>query len=123
MPTQKIDSSSSTRRTIAGIALRPGDEIRIEGTPDGGELAAQVDHAAGLEIAAELEHHLRQIGDDARAIFSYGGQNEMASHGAPIVDQQEMKTLSDFEVPTLCETGRRRVSFRLKGPSPFMGGD
>src|SRR5262249_13619137 len=40
VPTQKIDSSSSTRRTIPGIALRPGDEIRIEGFPDGAEAAA-----------------------------------------------------------------------------------
>jgi alpha-glucuronidase len=40
LPTQKIDSSSSTRRTISGVALRPGDEIRIEGSPDGGERAA-----------------------------------------------------------------------------------
>ncbi len=31
IPTRKLDSSSSTRRTIPGIALRTGDEIRIEG--------------------------------------------------------------------------------------------
>jgi alpha-glucuronidase len=31
IPTRKIDSSSSTRRTIPGVALRTGDEIRIEG--------------------------------------------------------------------------------------------
>jgi alpha-glucuronidase len=36
----KIDSSSSTRRTVEGVALRKGDEIRIEGTPNGGETAA-----------------------------------------------------------------------------------
>jgi alpha-glucuronidase len=36
----KVDSSSSTRRTITGIALRTGDEIRIEGIPDGPEHAA-----------------------------------------------------------------------------------
>ena len=35
----KIDSSSSTRRTVTGIALRKGDEIRIEGVPDGPEHA------------------------------------------------------------------------------------
>jgi len=40
IPTQKIDGSSSTRRTIAHVALRPGDQIRIEGTPDGNEQAA-----------------------------------------------------------------------------------
>jgi alpha-glucuronidase len=40
LPTQKIDGSSSTRRTIPGIALRPGDQVRIEGLPDGGETAA-----------------------------------------------------------------------------------
>ena len=39
LPTIKLDSTSSTRRTIAGIALRPGDEIRIEGQPGGSEVA------------------------------------------------------------------------------------
>jgi alpha-glucuronidase len=43
VPSAKIDSSSSARRTISGVMLRPGDEIRIEGWPDGGELAALVD--------------------------------------------------------------------------------
>jgi len=40
IPTKKVDSSSSTRRSIPGIALRPGDTIRIEGLPDGGDVAA-----------------------------------------------------------------------------------
>jgi len=40
MPSVKLDSTTSTRRTISGIALRPGDEIRIEGAPDAGEAAA-----------------------------------------------------------------------------------
>jgi alpha-glucuronidase len=40
LPTRKVDSSSSTRRTVHGIVLRKGDEIRIEGIPDGGETAA-----------------------------------------------------------------------------------
>jgi alpha-glucuronidase len=40
VPSRKIDGSTSTRRTIPGLALRPGDEIRIEGIPDGGESAA-----------------------------------------------------------------------------------
>jgi alpha-glucuronidase len=40
LPTRRIDSSSSARRIVSGIALRPGDEIRIEGIPDGGETAA-----------------------------------------------------------------------------------
>jgi alpha-glucuronidase len=46
-----LDSTSSTRRLIPGIALRPGDEIRIEGRPDGGE-------PAGLDYV-EIEN-LRQ---------------------------------------------------------------
>jgi alpha-glucuronidase len=49
LPSAGLDSTSSTRRTILGIALRPGDEIRIEGIPDGGELAA-LDY---LEIVPE----------------------------------------------------------------------
>ena len=40
VPTRKIDSSSSALHVMSGIPLKPGDEIRIEGTPDGGETAA-----------------------------------------------------------------------------------
>jgi alpha-glucuronidase len=36
----KVDSSSSTRHTVRGVALRKGDQIRIEGVPDGAEPAA-----------------------------------------------------------------------------------
>jgi len=39
LPSEKPDGSSATRRVIHGLALRPGDEIRIEGTPDGAEYA------------------------------------------------------------------------------------
>jgi alpha-glucuronidase len=49
LPSVRFDSTTSTRRTIAGIALRPGDEIRIEGMPDGSEVAA-LDY---LEVVAE----------------------------------------------------------------------
>jgi alpha-glucuronidase len=34
LPTTKIGGDSSMRRRIRGLALRPGDEIRIVGTPD-----------------------------------------------------------------------------------------
>lgn len=40
LPTTKLDGTSSTRRRIHHIALRPGDEIRIEGVPDKGDRAA-----------------------------------------------------------------------------------
>ena len=40
LPARSLGGDSSTRRRIAGIALRPGDEIRIEGTPDAGDPAA-----------------------------------------------------------------------------------
>ena len=40
LPARKLDASSSTRREVSGIALRPGDQIRIEGIPEGRELAA-----------------------------------------------------------------------------------
>jgi alpha-glucuronidase len=39
VPARKMDSSASTRRLVQGVALRPGDEIRIEGTRDGSEPA------------------------------------------------------------------------------------
>ena len=35
-----LDGDTSRRRQVGGLALRPGDEIRIEGARDGGELAA-----------------------------------------------------------------------------------
>jgi hypothetical protein len=40
LPARKVDSSSSSRRVVHGLALRQGDEIRIEGFPDGRETAA-----------------------------------------------------------------------------------
>lgn len=47
LPARKLDASSSTRRVVAGVALRTGDEIRIEGIPEGRELAA-IDYIAIL---------------------------------------------------------------------------
>ena len=40
VPNARIYSSTSALRVIDGVALRPGDEIRIEGVPNAGELAA-----------------------------------------------------------------------------------
>jgi alpha-glucuronidase len=40
LPAAKPGGDSSTRRRIIGLALRPGDNIRIEGVPDGAEHAA-----------------------------------------------------------------------------------
>jgi alpha-glucuronidase len=40
VPSRRVDSGSSARRVIEGIALRPGDEIQVEGIPEGGEAAA-----------------------------------------------------------------------------------
>jgi alpha-glucuronidase len=47
LPSAKLDAHTSTRRLVPGIALRPGDEIRVEGVPDAGDVAA-LDY---LEIA------------------------------------------------------------------------
>ena len=40
LPSRKPDGGSSKRRIVTGVALRTGDEIRIEGVPDGAEKAA-----------------------------------------------------------------------------------
>jgi alpha-glucuronidase len=40
LPTEKIDGTSSSLRVVPGVSLKPGDEIRIEGSPDAGESAA-----------------------------------------------------------------------------------
>jgi alpha-glucuronidase len=39
-PAAKLDGTSSIRRRVHNVALQPGDEIRIEGIPDGGDRAA-----------------------------------------------------------------------------------
>jgi len=38
-PDRRLDSTTSTRRQITGVALRPGDEIRLEGVPNGSDQA------------------------------------------------------------------------------------
>jgi len=40
LPSSKLGGDTSTRRHIGTLELHPGDQIRIEGAPDGGELAA-----------------------------------------------------------------------------------
>jgi alpha-glucuronidase len=40
IPSAGINAHTSTRRVIGGVALRPGDSIRIVGCPDGRETAA-----------------------------------------------------------------------------------
>jgi alpha-glucuronidase len=53
LPAVKIGGDSSSRRWITGLALRPGDEIRIEGVPDGAEHAA-FDY---VEVRPSVEEH------------------------------------------------------------------
>jgi alpha-glucuronidase len=40
LPSSRPDGHTSTRRTVMGVALRPGDEIRVEAQADGVENAA-----------------------------------------------------------------------------------
>jgi alpha-glucuronidase len=54
LPARKLDSSSSTRRVISGVALRPGDQIRVEGFPEGRELAA-LDYLEILPLSQAAE--------------------------------------------------------------------
>ncbi len=51
LPARRLDASASVLRVAPGIALRPGDEIRIEGVPDGSEPAA-IDY---IEIQSDKE--------------------------------------------------------------------
>jgi alpha-glucuronidase len=39
LPTKKVDGTSSSLRVLTGIGLRKGDEITVEGIPDGNERA------------------------------------------------------------------------------------
>jgi hypothetical protein len=40
VPSARLDGSTSTRRVVSGVVLKPGDEIRLEGVPEGREVAA-----------------------------------------------------------------------------------
>jgi alpha-glucuronidase len=40
LPSARLDGSTSTRRVVSGVVLKPGDEIRLEGVPEGREVAA-----------------------------------------------------------------------------------
>lgn len=46
-PARRMDASASVRRVAKGLALRKGDDIRVEGTPDAAGDPAGVDY---LEI-------------------------------------------------------------------------
>lgn len=55
LPSDKPNGHTSTRHVIPQVALRPGDTLRIEGTPNGGE-AAPVDY---VEVEAATPHGSR----------------------------------------------------------------
>ena len=40
VPSFRLDGSTSTRHIVSSVALKPGDSVEIEGTPDGREVAA-----------------------------------------------------------------------------------
>jgi hypothetical protein len=48
-----------------------------------GELAAQVDHAAVLDVAAALEDELGDFIDQPRPVMADGAENGVWAHGAP----------------------------------------
>ncbi len=39
LPSREPDANTASRKTVRGIALRPGDEVVVEGEPEGGEKA------------------------------------------------------------------------------------
>ena len=57
LPARALGGDSSTRRQISEITLRPGDEIRIEGTPDDQDLAA-LDYVSIHSMAEVAASHL-----------------------------------------------------------------
>jgi len=53
IPTRRVDGSSSSRRVLRGVTLRPGDAIVVEGITDGAETAAldyiEIEPSAGRQ--------------------------------------------------------------------------
>ncbi len=40
LPSQRPNGDNSTRTTVHGVALKPGDVLRVEGRPDGADRAS-----------------------------------------------------------------------------------
>lgn len=55
LPARALGGDSSTRRQLTNIVLHPGDEIRIQGTPDGNDPAAldYIEIHSSSEVAAK----------------------------------------------------------------------
>ena len=73
-PTTLPDAHSSIRRTVRGVALRPGDEIRIEGTADGERTCRHRlcrNHAERREYRRPSESTHRVASPQLRHCFSY----------------------------------------------------
>jgi alpha-glucuronidase len=51
LPTRHLHGDNSVRHTLARVVLKPGDTIRIEGTPDGNDPAA-IDYIELTAVAA-----------------------------------------------------------------------
>jgi alpha-glucuronidase len=58
LPSSKFDAHTSTRRLLTGVALRPGDEIRVEASADAGDAAA-LDYVEVTPAAARPDAAVR----------------------------------------------------------------
>ncbi len=54
LPSRRPHGDNSTRFTARGVALKPGDVIRVEGMPDGADPAA-LDYVEVLAVAAQFD--------------------------------------------------------------------
>jgi alpha-glucuronidase len=87
LPTTKIGGDSSTRRWIRGVTLRPGDEVRVEGVPNGEE-------HAGLDY---VEIHPNPVGDATAP--TAGSVQQGRGAAAPLVEltaEQDHKRIMDL---------------------------
>jgi alpha-glucuronidase len=64
LPTKLPDTHSSSRRTIRGLALKTGDEIRIEAVADGGENAV-VDYVEFIGTNSSSSSRVRKMKSSA----------------------------------------------------------
>ncbi len=67
LPAIHLGGDSSTRRWISGLALRPGDTVRIDGLPNGDDHAA-LDYVAihKMEAVQAQKKSMRASADHAR---------------------------------------------------------
>ena len=100
LPSDKPNGHTSTRHTTAGIALRPGDEIRIEATPDAND-HADIDYVAIKPASESPDETLREYHLSVKLVYPLAAAlllAGLAGAQSPTTNYDESK-VGDYKLP------------------------